>query len=168
MNITDIFIKKPVLAIVVSLLILLAGFQSLSNLSVRQYPRSDIAVIKITTVYVGANAELVRGFITSPIERAIASAGGIDYVESQSTMGVSTISAHLHLNYDPLKAMTEITAKVNQVRGELPPGYERFQRVIEVVTADAADRASARERWKHYKAQGIEPQRHDLQLAPQD
>ncbi|MBU1436137.1 MAG: efflux RND transporter permease subunit, partial [Gammaproteobacteria bacterium] len=134
MNITDIFIKKPVLAIVVSLLILLAGFQSLSNLSVRQYPRSDIAVIKITTVYVGANSELVRGFITSPIERAIASAGGIDYVESQSTMGVSTISAHLHLNYDPLKAMTEITAKVNQVRGELPPEAE-----VPSIAIEAAD-----------------------------
>ncbi|MFN6970396.1 MAG: efflux RND transporter permease subunit, partial [Rheinheimera sp.] len=134
MNITDIFIKKPVLAIVVSLLILLAGFQSLNNLSVRQYPRSDIAVIKITTVYVGANAELVRGFITSPIERAIASAGGIDYVESQSTMGVSTISAHLLLNYDPLKAMTEITAKVNQVRGELPPEAE-----VPSIAIEAAD-----------------------------
>jgi multidrug efflux pump len=134
MNITDIFIKKPVLAIVVSLLILLAGFQSLSNLSVRQYPRSDIAVIKINTVYVGANAELVRGFITSPIERAIASAGGIDYVESQSSMGVSTISAHLHLNYDPLKAMTEITAKVNQVRGELPPEAE-----VPSIAIEAAD-----------------------------
>ncbi|WP_306519616.1 efflux RND transporter permease subunit [Rheinheimera sp.] len=134
MNITDIFIKKPVLAIVVSLLILLAGFQSLSNLSVRQYPRSDIAVIKITTVYVGANAELVRGFITTPIERAIASAGGIDYVESQSSMGVSTISAHLHLNYDPLKAMTEITAKVNQVRGELPPEAE-----VPSIAIEAAD-----------------------------
>lgn len=134
MNITDIFIKKPVLSIVVSLLILLAGFQSFSNMSVRQYPRSDIAVIKITTVYVGANAELVRGFITTPIERAIASAGGIDYVASQSTMGMSTISAHLQLNYDPLKAMTEITAKVNQVRGELPPEAE-----VPAIAIEAAD-----------------------------
>ncbi|MDZ7902383.1 MAG: efflux RND transporter permease subunit [Rheinheimera sp.] len=134
MKFTDIFIKKPVLAIVVSLLIVLAGMQSLGNMSVRQYPRSDIAVIKITTVYVGANAELVRGFITSPIERAIASAGGIDYVESQSTMGVSTISAHLTLNYDPLKAMTEITAKVNQVRGELPPEAE-----VPSIAIEAAD-----------------------------
>ena len=134
MKFTDIFIKKPVLAIVVSLLIVLAGMQSLGDMSVRQYPRSDIAVIKITTIYVGANAELVRGFITSPIERAIASAGGIDYVESQSTMGVSTISAHLNLNYDPLKAMTEITAKVNQVRGELPPEAE-----VPSIAIEAAD-----------------------------
>ncbi|GAB2922939.1 efflux RND transporter permease subunit [Rheinheimera gaetbuli] len=134
MKFTDIFIKKPVLAIVVSLLILLAGFQSMSNMTVRQYPRSDIAVIKITTVYVGANAELVRGFITTPIERAIASAGGIDYIESQSTMGVSTVTAHLQLNYDPLKAMTEISAKVNQVRGELPPESE-----LPAIAVEAAD-----------------------------
>lgn len=134
MKYTDIFIKKPVLAIVVSLLILLAGIQSLSSLSVRQYPRSDIAVIKIQTVYIGANADVVRGFITSPIERAIASAGGIDYVESQSSMGVSTVTAHLLLNYDPLKAMTEISAKVNQVRGELPPEAE-----VPSIAIEAAD-----------------------------
>ncbi len=134
MKYTDIFIKKPVLAIVVSLLILLAGFQSLSSLSVRQYPRSDIAVIKINTVYIGANAEVIRGFITSPIERAIASAGGIDYIESQSSLGVSTVTAHLHLNYDPLKAMTEISAKVNQVRGELPPEAE-----VPSIAIEAAD-----------------------------
>jgi multidrug efflux pump len=134
MKYTDIFIKKPVLAIVVSLLILLAGIQSLSSLSVRQYPRSDIAVIKITTVYIGANSDVVRGFITSPIERAIASAGGIDYIESQSSMGVSTITAHLQLNYDPLKAMTEISAKVNQVRGELPPEAE-----VPALAIEAAD-----------------------------
>jgi multidrug efflux pump len=134
MNFTDIFIKKPVLAIVVSLLILLAGFQSMSNMTVRQYPRSDIAVIRITTAYIGANADLVRGFITTPIERAIASAGGIDYIESQSTMGVSTVIAHLHLNYDPLKAMTEISAKVNQVRGDLPPEAE-----VPAIAIEAAD-----------------------------
>ena len=138
MKYTDIFIKKPVLAIVVSLLILLAGIQSLSNLSVRQYPRSDIAVIKITTVYIGANSDVVRGFITSPIERAIASAGGIDYIESQSTMGMSTITAHLQLNYDPLKAMTEISAKVNQVRGELPPEAEVPSLAIEAADSQFA------------------------------
>jgi multidrug efflux pump len=138
MKFTDIFIKKPVLAIVVSLLILLAGIQSLSSLSVRQYPRSDIAVIKITTVYIGANADVIRGFITSPIERAIASAGGIDYIESQSSMGVSTITAHLVLNYDPLKAMTEISAKVNQVRGELPPEAEVPSLAIEAADSQFA------------------------------
>jgi multidrug efflux pump len=131
MNFTDIFIKKPVLAIVVSLLILLAGIQSWNSMTVRQYPKSDVAVIKITTVYVGANAELVRGFVTTPIERAIASAGGIDYIESQSQMSVSTVNAHLRLNYDPLKAMTEISAKVNQVRGDLPPEAEIPTIIIE-------------------------------------
>lgn len=124
MHFTDIFIKRPVLAIVCSLLILLAGFQAMTDLSVRQYPRSDTAIIRITTVYFGANADLVRGFITTPIERAVASAGGIDYIDSQSTMGMSTVLVHLQLNYDPLKAMSEITAKVNQVRGELPAGSE--------------------------------------------
>jgi multidrug efflux pump len=124
MKFTDIFIKRPVLALVVSLLILIMGVQAGSSLTVRQYPRSDISVIIINTVYVGANAELVRGFITTPIERAIASADGIDYVESQSAMGMSTVTAHLRLNYDPLKAMTEISAKVNQVRGDLPPEAE--------------------------------------------
>ena len=138
MKYTDIFIKKPVLAIVVSLLILLAGIQSLSSLSVRQYPRSDIAVIKITTVYIGANSDVIRGFITSPIERAIASAGGIDYIESQSSMGMSTITAHLQLNYDPLKAMTEISAKVNQVRGELPPEAEVPSLAIEAADSQFA------------------------------
>src|SRR5690606_37465577 len=124
----------PVLSLVVSLLILILGIQAGSNLTVRQYPRSDISVIIINTVYVGANAELVRGFITSPIERAIASAGGIDYIESQSAMGMSTVTAHLRLNYDPLKAMTEISAKVNQVRNELPPEAE-----VPAIRIEAAD-----------------------------
>ncbi|HCS65359.1 MAG TPA: multidrug efflux protein [Cellvibrio sp.] len=134
MKFTDIFIKRPVLAIVVSLLILILGIQAGSNLTVRQYPRSDISVIIVNTVYVGANAELVRGFITTPIERAIASAGGIDYIESQSAMGMSTVTAHLRLNYDPLKAMTEISAKVNQVRGDLPPEAE-----VPAIRIEAAD-----------------------------
>ena len=134
MKFTDIFIKRPVLAMVVSLLILLAGLQAANSLSVRQYPRSDIAVITISTVYVGANAELIRGFITTPIERAIASADGIDYIESSSAMSMSTINVHLRLNYDPLKAMTEISAKVNQVRGNLPPEAE-----VPAITVEAAD-----------------------------
>jgi multidrug efflux pump len=134
MKFTDIFIQRPVLAIVVSLLILILGVQAGTNLTVRQYPRSDISVITINTVYVGANAELVRGFITTPIERAIASAGGIDYVESQSAMSMSTINVHLRLNYDPLKAMTEISAKVNQVRGDLPPEAE-----VPSIKIEAAD-----------------------------
>lgn len=134
MKFTDIFIKRPVLAMVVSLLILIAGIQAVSSLSVRQYPRSDIAVITINTIYVGANAELIRGFITTPIERAIASADGIDYIESSSAMSLSTVNVHLRLNYDPLKAMTEISAKVNQVRGNLPPESE-----VPAITVASAD-----------------------------
>src|SRR5688572_8397709 len=100
MKFTDLFIKRPVLAIVVSLVILLAGLQSIRALSIRQYPRSDIAVIRVTTAYIGANADLVRGFITTPLERVIASADGIDYMESSSAQSLSTITVHLTLNYD--------------------------------------------------------------------
>ena len=84
---TDLFIKRPVLAMVVSFVILIAGLQAMKTLNVRQYPRSDIAAITVTTVYVGADAELVRGFITTPLERAIAAADGIDYIQSQSHAG---------------------------------------------------------------------------------
>src|SRR5436305_15202227 len=97
MKLTDLFIKRPVLAICVSLVILIAGLQSIRSLSVRQYPRSDIAVVQITTVYVGANADLVRGFITTPLERVIASADGIDYMESSRAQGVSQIAVTLKL-----------------------------------------------------------------------
>ncbi len=134
MKFTDLFIKRPVLAIVVSLVILIAGLQSIRSLSVRQYPRSDIAVVQITTVYVGANADLVRGFITTPLERVIASADGIDYMESSSSQGLSTISVHLKLNYDTNAALTQIQAKVAQVRNDLPPEAEAP--VIELQTAD--------------------------------
>ena len=96
---TDIFIERPVLAICLNLLILVAGYQSVRSLNVRQYPRSDTAVVTVTTAYVGANAELVRGFISTPIERAIASADGIEYLESASAQGLSTITAHLRLNF---------------------------------------------------------------------
>lgn len=134
MKFTDIFIQRPVLAIVVSLLILILGIQAATNMSVRQYPRSDIAVISIDTVYVGANAELIRGFITAPLERAVASAEGIDYIASSSVMGMSSIKVHLRLNYDPLKAMTEISAKVNQERSNLPPEAE-----VPTIRVDSAD-----------------------------
>lgn len=135
MKFTDLFIRRPVLSIVVSMVILIAGLQSIRSLSVRQYPRSDIAVVRITTVYVGANADLVRGFITTPLERVIASADGIDYMESSSAQGLSTISVHLKLNYDTNAALTQIQAKVAQVRNDMPPEAE--VPVIELETADA-------------------------------
>ena len=134
MKFTDLFIKRPVLAIVVNLVILIAGLQSIRSLSVRQYPRSDIAVVQVTTTYVGANADLVRGFITTPLERVIASADGIDYMESSSAQGLSTISVHLKLNYDTNAALTQIQAKVAQVRNDLPPEAEAP--VIDLQTAD--------------------------------
>jgi multidrug efflux pump len=120
MSFTDLFIKRPVVATVVNILILIAGYQALHNLNVRQYPKSDISVITVTTVYYGADANLVRGFITTPLEQSIASADGIDYVESQSFQGESLISVHLKLNYDPNAAMTQVQTKVNQVRNQLP------------------------------------------------
>ena len=134
MRFTDLFVKRPVLAIVVNLVILIAGLQAIRSLSVRQYPRSDIAVVRVSTIYVGANADLVRGFITTPLERVIASADGIDYMESSSAQGLSTISVHLKLNYDTNAALTQIQAKVAQVRNDLPPEAEAP--VIELETAD--------------------------------
>src|SRR5450432_3770351 len=134
MKLTDLFIKRPVLAIVVNLVILIAGLQAIRSLSVRQYPRSDISVVTVSTVYVGANADLVRGFITTPLERVIASADGIDYMESTSSQGISTISVHLKLNYDTNAALTQIQAKVAQVRNDLPPEAEAP--IIELETAD--------------------------------
>jgi multidrug efflux pump len=134
MKLTDLFVKRPVLAIVVNLVILIAGLQAIRSLSVRQYPRSDIAEVQVSTVYVGANADLVRGFITTPLERVIASADGIDYMESTSAQGLSTITVHLKLNYDTNAALTQVQAKVAQVRNDLPPEAEAP--VIELQTAD--------------------------------
>jgi multidrug efflux pump len=134
MKFTDLFVKRPVLAMVVNLVILIAGLQAIRSLSVRQYPRSDIAVIQVTTVYVGANADLVRGFVTTPIERVIASADGIDYMESTSAQGLSTIQVHLKINYDTTAALTQIQAKVAQVRNDLPPDAQIP--VIDLETAD--------------------------------
>jgi multidrug efflux pump len=132
---TDIFIRRPVLAMVVSFVILIAGLQAMKTINVRQYPRSDIAAITVTTVYVGADAELVRGFITTPLERAIAAADGIDYIQSQSQQGVSTITARLKLNYDANKALSDISSKVDAVRRDLPPESEIP--VIAIVAADS-------------------------------
>src|ERR1700716_933181 len=131
---TDLFIKRPVLAMVVSFVILIAGLQAIKTINVRQYPRSDIAAITVTTVYVGADAELVRGFITTPLERAIAAADGIDYIQSQSSQGTSTITVRLKLNYDANKALSDISSKVDAIRRDLPPESE-----IPVIAIQAAD-----------------------------
>jgi multidrug efflux pump len=121
---TDVFIRRPVLAIVVNLIIIIAGIQAIRTLNVRQYPRLESATVTVQTVYVGANANLVRGFITTPLERAIAAADGIDYIESQSTQGLSTINVRLKLNFSASNALADISARVNQVRADLPPEAE--------------------------------------------
>ena len=120
MRFTDIFIKRPVLASVVSLLILFIGLRAYFDLPVRQYPRLENTVITITTAYPGASPELMQGFITQPIEQAVSSAEGLDYLTSSSTQGTSTISAYVKLNFDPSKAMTEVMAKVQQVKYLIP------------------------------------------------
>src|SRR5437764_2613813 len=135
MKFTDLFIRRPVLAMVVNLVILIAGLQAVRSLSVRQFPRSDMANVVVTTAYVGANADLVRGFITTPLERAIAGADGIEFLESSSTQGVSTITVHLKLNYDTNAALTQIQSKVAQVRNQLPPEAEAP--IIDLQTTDS-------------------------------
>jgi multidrug efflux pump len=133
-NFTDLFIRRPVLALVVNLVIIIAGLQAIRSLNIRQYPRSENSAVTVSTVYVGANADLVRGFITTPLERAIAAADGIEYMESQSTLGLSTIKVRLKLNYDATKALAEISSKVDQVRRDLPPEAE-----VPIINIESAD-----------------------------
>ncbi len=135
MKLTDLFVRRPVLATVVNLVILIAGLYSIRSRSVRQVPRTDMANVKVTTAYIGASADLVRGFITSPLERVIASADGIDFLESSSAQGISTITVHLKLNYDTNAALTQIQSKVAQVRNTLPPEAEAP--IIALETADS-------------------------------
>ncbi|MSM38990.1 MAG: multidrug efflux protein [Geobacter sp.] len=134
MKITDLFIRRPVLALVVNLVIVIAGLQAIRTLNVRQYPRSENAAVTVTTIYTGASADLVRGFVTTPLERAIAAADGIDYMESESSLGLSTIKIRLRLNYDGTKALAEISSKVDQVRNDLPPEAE-----VPVINIESAD-----------------------------
>ena len=134
MNFTDIFIRRPVLATVVSLLILVLGLRSLGLLPVRQFPFTQNAVITVTTGYTGASPELMAGFITTPLEFSIAQANGIDYMTSSSTQGLSTIQANLRLNYDPEKALTEISTKINAVLNQLPKSAQ-----LPVITVSIGD-----------------------------
>ncbi|HNC23482.1 MAG TPA: efflux RND transporter permease subunit, partial [Opitutaceae bacterium] len=131
---TDLFIRKPVIALVVNVVILVVGIVSYTKLNTRQYPRSDSAVVKVETIYFGASADTVRGYITTQLERAIASADGIDYIESTSLAGISTIQVYLRLNYDTNAALAQISSKIDQVRNELPPEAETP--TVEVETAD--------------------------------
>lgn len=137
MKFTDLFIKKPVLAIVVSLLILVLGIKAVSSLTVRQYPETENATVTISTTYYGANAQTMAGFITQPLEQAVSQAQGIDYLSSTSVAGVSTITATLRLNYDANRALTEITTQVNSVKNQLPTQAQ--QPVLTVQTGETID-----------------------------
>ncbi len=121
---TDIFIKHPVLAVVVNLVILLAGWRALTTLPLQQYPKIESSSVIITTVYYGASAETVRGFLSTPVERVVSAIGGVDYVESTSRAGVSTVTVHLKLNHSSTAALAEVTARLQQVRSELPAEAE--------------------------------------------
>ena len=131
---TDLFIVHPVLAIVVNLVILLAGWKALTALPVQQYPTIENSLVVITTVYYGASAETIRGFISTPIERVVSAISGVDYVESTSRSGVSTVTVHLKLNHSSTAALAEVTARLQQVRAELPPEAEPA--AIEIQRAD--------------------------------
>ncbi|MBY0313365.1 MAG: efflux RND transporter permease subunit [Phycisphaerales bacterium] len=133
-SLTDIFITKPVLALVINLIILAVGWRAIDALPVRQYPRIESTSIIISTAYIGASAETVRGFLTTPIERAVSAIDGIDYIESSSTAGISTITVRLRLNHNSNDALAEISARLNQVRSELPAEAESPS--IEIQRAD--------------------------------
>lgn len=120
MSFTDLFVRRPVLSTVVSLMILLLGLRAILALEVRQYPETQDTVVTVTTQYPGASGELIQGFITTPLQQAIAEANGIDYLSSKSVQGTSTIEAHMRLNYDPNAAVAEIQAKVAGQRNQLP------------------------------------------------
>lgn len=123
-SLTDLFIRKPVIAIVLNVFILAVGWRAIWQLPVRQYPRLESSAIIINTAYIGASAETVRGFVTTPIEKAVSAIDGIDYIESKSTAGISTVTVRLRLNHSSNAALAEISARLNQVRSELPAGVE--------------------------------------------
>ncbi len=131
---TDLFIRRPVLASVVSLMILLLGLRAVMSLEVRQFPKTENTIVTVRTPYPGANSELVKGFITTPLQQAIAEADGIDYITSSSKQGMSTIEVYMKLNYDAHAAVAEIQAKVASQRNVLPEQAD--DPIIESVTGD--------------------------------
>src|SRR5258708_16752156 len=137
MKFTDLFIHRPVLASVVSLVILVLGLRSLARLKVSEYPQTENAVVTISTAYYGANADTIAGFITQPLEAAVTQAQGINYLSSTSSTGVSTITATLRLNYDANRALTEINTQIASVRNQLPPQAQ--QPVLTVQTGQTTD-----------------------------
>src|ERR1700742_3368427 len=137
MKFTDIFVRRPVLSIVLSTLILVLGLRAIIQLPVSQYPETENAVVTVSTTYYGADAATVAGFITQPLEAAISQAQGIDYLSSSSSTGVSVITATLRLNYDSNRALTEINTKVASVRNQLPPQAQ--QPVLTVQVGESTD-----------------------------
>src|SRR5688572_15552269 len=133
-SITDVFIRHPVLAVVVNLVIVLVGWRALTTLPIQQYPSVESSSVLITTVYTGASAETVRGFLTTPIERVVSAISGVDYLESTSRAGVSIVTVRLKLNHSSTAALAEITARLQQVRSELPAEAE--PPIVEVQRAD--------------------------------
>src|SRR5689334_14126311 len=133
-SITDVFIKHPVLAVVVNLILVLVGWRALGTLPIQQYPSVESSSVLITTVYTGASAETVRGFLTTPIERVVSAISGVDYLESTSRAGVSIVTVRLKLNHNSTAALAEITARLQQVRSELPSEAE--PPIVEVQRAD--------------------------------
>ena len=131
---TDLFIKHPVLAIVANLVIVLVGWRAISTLPIQQYPKIESSSVVITTVYTGASAETVRGFLTTPIERVVSAISGVDYIESTSRAGYSLVTVRLKLNQSATAALAEITARLQQVRSELPNDAE--PPVVEIQRAD--------------------------------
>jgi len=138
MKFTDIFIRRPVLAIVVNLFVLVLGIRSIQRLPILQFPHTENAVVTVATVYTGADADLVAGFVTTPLENSIAQANGIDYMTSASTESLSTITANLRLNYDADRALTEISTKISAVLNRLPPQSQRPVLTVQIgQTTDA-------------------------------
>ncbi|MGB5733340.1 MAG: efflux RND transporter permease subunit, partial [Thiohalocapsa sp.] len=135
MKFTDLFIHRPVLASVVSLLIFVLGLRAFGEMEVRQYPETQNTVVTITTAYPGASSELVKGFITTPLQQAVAEANGIDYLTATSSQGVSVIEANMRLNYDPNAAVAEIQAKVASQLNVLPEAAQNP--VIDSTTGDS-------------------------------
>jgi multidrug efflux pump len=135
MKLTDLFVRRPVLASVVSLLIFILGVRAFLDLEVRQYPKTQNTVVTITTAYPGASSDLVKGFITTPLQQAIAEADGIDFLSATSTAGVSLIEANMRLNYDPKAAVAEIQAKVASRLNVLPEAAQNP--VIDSTTGDS-------------------------------
>lgn len=134
-SVMDIFVKRPVLAIVLSILIVLSGFSAYQKISVQQYPKIESASLVINTLYTGASAEVVKGYVTEPIERVASTVPGVDYVDSVTTAGSSKVTAWLELNHSTTSALAELTTKLNQIKFELPTGAEDPS--IDIVRADS-------------------------------